>query len=105
MIAVLEKTFEILELLNASGTQPMMLKEIVELSGINQPTCARILQNLSELGYAKKFGPRQGYVIGPMSEALGSGQTRWSRWGQLAAPLIEQLAKNIFQFEASFDDK
>lgn len=92
MIAVIAKTFDILERIDATNGKPLMLKEIVEQTGINQPTCARIIQNLVDLGYVSKFGPRQGYVIGPMSKALGNEQSWWVRWRPVAEPDITQLA-------------
>lgn len=95
MTAVLTKTFDLLELLNAAAGQPMMLKDMVEKTGINQPTCARLLQNLIDLGYVSKFGPRHGYTLGPMARALGQGQPWWSRWKQIAQPLIKQLAIDL----------
>jgi DNA-binding IclR family transcriptional regulator len=72
----------------------MMLKQIVEQSGLNQPTCARLIQCLVELGYVSKFGPRAGYIIGPMAKAMGAGQLPFQRWGQLAEADITQLAQD-----------
>lgn len=95
MIAVLDKTFDILELLNTADGHPMMLKEVVKATGISQPTCARLLQYLTQQGYVSKFGQRQGYVIGPMAKALGQGRVYGSRWGELSQILIEQLANKL----------
>lgn len=100
MIAVLTKTFEILELLSAADGKPLMLRQLVEQTGINQPTCARILQDLVKLGYASKFGPRHGYVIGPMAKALGDGEPWYKRWGRIAEPLITQLAIDLGEHAA-----
>jgi DNA-binding IclR family transcriptional regulator len=72
-----------------------MLKEMVGLTGINQATCGRLLQCLTELGYASKFGPRHGYVLGPMAKALGQSRVYGERWGELSQAAIAHLADQL----------
>lgn len=95
MIDVLFRGLHILEYLARREGRPALLREIVADTGIIKPNAARLLQTLTQLGYVEKPGPRQGYVLGPMSYALGQGGVCEWRLQALAEPVIERAAREL----------
>jgi DNA-binding IclR family transcriptional regulator len=95
MIDALARGLYVLEYLARHDGRPVLLREVVAGTGIVKPNAARILQTLTELGYVKKPGPRQGYLLGPMSHALGQGGVCERQLQRLATPLVEGLAEEL----------
>ena len=92
MIKVLDKTFLILEKLALQSPRPCRIGELAEEFGLNNATCARILKELVEAGYAIHLSRLTGYTVGPRSWTVASTFSRSSevkpeRGGAEVAPL------------------
>ena len=69
-IQSIERALAVLELLSEAGSEPVRLGELARRTGLEAPTCARIVQTLAALGYATQVGRMAGYVTGPMLHVL-----------------------------------
>ena len=65
MIKVLSKTLAVLEALAIASPYPRRISELAEEFGINAATCARILRELVDAGYAVQISRQDGYAAGP----------------------------------------
>jgi DNA-binding IclR family transcriptional regulator len=94
-IAVLDKTFSILEVLARTGRH-LALAELAEESRLPKPTVHRILRSLRDLGYVAQSDERGAYRL---AERLGSLRThgRDELLRQKARPVMERL-------QARFDE-
>lgn len=72
MAKVLEKTFDIIELLSSEPQREFSVSEVAALSKVNKATAGRILMNLTERGYACQMNFRGGYSLGPMAYSLAA---------------------------------
>ena len=63
-IAVVAKTFELLEILDEAGV-PMSLKDLSARADLPKPTVHRILQTLVDLGYLARTTPQVAYQLTP----------------------------------------
>ncbi len=97
MIAVLQKAFDVLELLAREPEQPLLLRDVAEALNMNQPTCARILQSLVDAGYAEKYGERKGFILGPMAYFLAEKGPYRKHLTMLAEPIIQRLAERLHE--------
>ena len=53
---VLDKMFRVLECAVTHSPKPVLLPELVSISGLNKQTCARLVADLVELGYLEHAG-------------------------------------------------
>jgi len=97
MIKVLNKTFDVLEYVAYCRGKAVLPQEVVKALNLNQPTCMRIMKELTELGYLEQLGPRKGYVLGPSAFYPGNGEHYREQLYQAAAPNIESCARKIGQ--------
>src|SRR5512146_51555 len=77
-IAVLDKAFEILELLQQRD-EALSLDDIAGHTGIARTTAHRLLHNLARRGYVDKDTERYRYVLGFKLVELGNAASRRQR--------------------------
>ncbi len=92
-IAVLEKTFQVLEAMSDLG-RAATLKELSEASGLPKPTLHRILQTLVDLGYVEQDSARSRYSLTLKLFRLGRGDS-YEDVKERALPLMEALHRRF----------
>ncbi len=93
-IAVLDKAFEILELLQQRD-EALSLDDIASHTGIARTTAHRLLHNLARRGYVEKDTERYKYVLGFKLVELGNAARRRQGLREVALPLLETLRKKL----------
>ncbi len=93
-IAVLDKAFEILELLQARE-EALSLDDIANHTGIARTTAHRLLHNLSGRGYVEKDSERYKYTLGVKLAELGNAVKRRQSLREIALPQLEHLRKKL----------
>ena len=96
MIKVLQKTFDVLEYA-ANSPHPVLPGETAEALGLPQPTAARILRDLAELGYLEQPGPRKGYRLGPVPYHLAGGRLYDDEFLRFVTAAVKECARSIGQ--------
>ena len=96
MIKVLQKTFDVLEYA-ANSPHPVQPGETAEALGLPQPTAARILRDLAELGYLEQPGPRKGYRLGPVPYHLAGGRLYDDEFLRFVTAAVKECARSIGQ--------
>ena len=96
MIKVLQKTFAILEYI-AVSPHPVTPGELVEVLNLPQPTAARILRDLAELGYLEQSGARKGYRPGPVFYLIAGGKLYDDEFMRFARTEIRECARELGQ--------
>lgn len=95
MIKVLSKTLAVLEALAIASPYPRRISELAEEFGINTATCARILRELVDAGYAVQISRQDGYAAGPRAWTFACQIRYRERLIHAAAPIIEQTAQEM----------
>ncbi len=72
MTKVLEKTFDILEILSNDPGREFSVSELAAFAKLNKATSGRILSDLCKRGYAFQSAFRGGYSLGPMAYSLSA---------------------------------
>lgn len=70
MIQVLNRAFDIIELLAVKPDKELSLKEIADNLDLNHGTCANILKTMLNRQYVVQTERRKGYKLGPIFEQL-----------------------------------
>ena len=92
MIQVLNRAFDIVELIAREPERLHPLGEIASALDINPGTCANILKTLVARRYVEQEVPRAGYTLGPMAHALAPRGSYRRRLVRAAEPLMKKLA-------------
>jgi DNA-binding IclR family transcriptional regulator len=92
-IAVLQKTFDLLELLQAEE-EAKSLDELVTTSGLAKSTTHRLLANLIRRGYVEKNAAGR-YSLGLKLLALGAAVRQRQNLRDLARPIMERLRDSL----------
>lgn len=92
-IAVLQKTFDLLELLQVDE-EPKSLDELVKASGLAKSTTHRLLSNLMGRGYVEKNASGR-YSLGLKLLALGAAVRQRQNLRDLARPIMERLRDSL----------
>lgn len=91
-IAVVEKTFSVMELL-AESEEPVTLAHLAEGSLLPRPTAYRILQTLVSLGYAAQTETSSYYLTGKIESLAGNGRYRDLKLAAL--PAMERIYRKF----------
>lgn len=70
MIQVINRAFNIMEILAQDNDREYGLSEIADTLGLNHGTCANILKTLVQRGYVEQVGLKKGYKLGYMTYQL-----------------------------------
>ncbi len=95
MIKVIEKVFDILELLATEPSRELPLTEIAKGTGVNKATAGRILKDLVARGYASQNSLRGGYSLGPMAYALPANGVFRKDIVDAVSPLVTECAREL----------
>lgn len=95
---VLDKMFRVLECAVTHSPKPVLLPELVSISGLNKQTCARLVADLVELGYLEHAGPRKGFQAGIRAFAFGKQVRYEPDLRQIAAPYVKKAAERLETF-------
>lgn len=95
-IKVLDKAFRLLEAVARRRGEVVSQGELVqEFPELTQPTCARLLKSLAELGYLDQVSRQKGYRLGPLAFYLGNGQVYKSRLVSVVMPLLKKFTQKM----------
>lgn len=94
-IKVLNKTFDLLELVREWSPHPVLPGEAAAALDMPRSTCVRLLRLLTEKGYLEQLSPRKGYTVGPLLLLLGSGNCYRRRLTLHASTLLEALSREM----------
>jgi DNA-binding IclR family transcriptional regulator len=95
MIQVLNRAFDILEILAKQPDKERSLTEIADAVGLNHGTCANILKTLVQRKYAEQVGHKKGYLLGAMAYNLTQNNAYKKDLVQAAAPLMQALTERL----------
>jgi DNA-binding IclR family transcriptional regulator len=97
MIKVLEKTFNILELVAGESPKAVSLAKISDLLELNKATCSRIIKDLMDNGYLTQVSRSEGFTVGPKAFCLTGQVVYKQRLLNIIDPLIHECAKKTEQ--------
>ena len=95
MIKVLDKAFDILEIMATEPCKELPLTNIARSTGVNKATAGRILKDLLDRGYACQTSQRGGYSLGPMAYRLPANGIFRKDIVDAASPLVAACAKEL----------
>ncbi|MGA0555163.1 IclR family transcriptional regulator [Larkinella sp. VNQ87] len=70
MIQVINRAFDLLELISNDPERPKSLGDLADALQLNHGTCANILKTLVARGYVEQVGTKKGYILGAQSYSL-----------------------------------
>ena len=88
-IQVVERTFDLLELL-AAGNMPVSTKVLAEQLGISVQSANNLLRVLFRRGYVSQ-DPSRHYRLGPQLCVFGNSTARWEQLRKMLEPVLIQL--------------
>jgi DNA-binding IclR family transcriptional regulator len=95
MIKVIDKVFDILEMLAEQPAQARGLGEIASRMKFHPATCANIMKSLVARHYVEQVAPKKGYLIGPaVYRLVGRGAYRQDLVA-VVKPFLAGLAKDV----------
>lgn len=97
MIKVLDKIFQVLEVVAAESPNPVTPMQIALKLGMNRPTCSRILGELTERGYLMRVSRQTGYTIGPRSYTFSKMVKYKPSFLDKAIPYVKNCARTLAQ--------
>ena len=97
MIKVLDKIFQVLEVVAAESPNPVTPMQIALKLGMNRPTCSRILGELTERGYLMRVSRQAGYTIGPRSYTFSKMVKYKPSFLDKAIPYVKNCARTLAQ--------
>ncbi len=97
MIKVLDKIFQVLEMVASESPNPLTPLQIATRLGMNRPTCSRILGELTDAGYLMHVSRQAGYTIGPRSYTFGGMAKYKPSFLEKAVPYVKNCARVLGQ--------
>lgn len=94
MIQVLNRAFDILELLSRNLDQETTLSEIANPLQLNHGTCANIIKTMVSRGYIEK---RKGYVLGRQAYYLTNNFSNEAELVKCAIVPMQKLSKDLHE--------
>jgi DNA-binding IclR family transcriptional regulator len=89
---VLDRAVALLHLLGGSGAEGIRLGELADRTGLNEPTCHRILASLVHHGLAERLPGGRAYRLGLELFALGARAADGPGLRRLCRPALRRLA-------------
>jgi IclR family transcriptional regulator, KDG regulon repressor len=108
MIQVLNRAFDILEILAKEPQRERSLTEIADALELNHGTCANILKTLVQRKYVEQVGHKKGYLVGVMAYTLTNNNAYKKDMVQAVMPLMQGLTEKLNEntlFAILKDDK
>jgi len=95
VIKVIDKVFDVLEMLSEDPARPHGLGEIAKRLRFHPATCANIMQALVARNYVEQVAPKKGYLIGPAAYRLVSRGVYRQDLVTTARPHLAGLAQTL----------
>lgn len=95
MIQVLNRAFDIIELLAVRPDKELTLKEIADNLELNHGTCANILKTMVSRQYVVQTERRKGYKLGPIFEQLTGLKRNFRELIDVAIEPMRKLATEL----------
>jgi DNA-binding IclR family transcriptional regulator len=95
MIQVLNRAFDILEILARQPEKEKSLTEIADTVELNHGTCANILKTLVQRKYVEQVGHKKGYLLGPMAYNLTNNKSYKKDMVEAAMPFMQALTEKL----------
>lgn len=95
MIQVINRAFDILELIAVEPETPKSLGEISEKLNLNAGTCANIIKTMVTRNYLDKMDRQKGYCLGPMAYKLTGSKGYNKDLIRAAKQELEGLTKKL----------
>lgn len=95
MIQVINRAFNIMEIIAQDNEKEWGLSEIADTLGLNHGTCANILKTLVQRGYVDQVGLKKGYKLGYMTYQLTNSSGYSMELVNAAKVLMEKLRDEI----------
>ena len=96
MIQVLNRAFDILELVAIKRDSDIGLSEIADTLGLNHGTCANIIKTMISREYIEKTSSRGGYRLGSRCQYLTEN---FSFKNELLLSSVELMERSLLQVE------
>ncbi len=94
-IKVLGKVFAVLEYIIAADGRAVLPSELIEKTGMTQPTCVRILRYLTENGWLAQTSRRKGYTAGPLTFWPARFPDPLAELKSAAGPTVAECARSL----------
>jgi len=91
MIQVIDRTFDILELLGSDAETPKSLTEISEKTGLKKTTCSNIMKSLLDRGYVEQTNGKRDYKLGFKAYKLVGAPKFHERMASIAHNALQTL--------------
>lgn len=95
MIQVINRAFNIMEVIAQNTDKEWGLSEIADTLGLNHGTCANILKTLVQRGYVEQAGLKKGYKLGYMAYKLTNSNEYNAKLLRIAQKPIDDLCRAI----------
>ncbi len=89
------KTLDVLEYVLDHGDEPVTPSDISNTTGLNAPTCIRLLDGLLARGYVIKKSRREGYIPGPAVFSLGGMNSFYGQMAQFTHSVLRKASEQI----------
>lgn len=91
MIQVINRAFNILELIAKDKGKEHSLREIADNLNLNPSTCANIIKTLVNRGYLEQQGKKRGYKLGSQAYYLTGNYSNKRELLKVSTPLLQRL--------------
>ncbi|UKI30498.1 MAG: helix-turn-helix domain-containing protein [Lentisphaeria bacterium] len=91
----LQKALDLLELVSTRDGEAVTPKTASEKLGINQSSCVRLMQTLTDRGYLTQVSRRAGYTGGPALTAYGCRKTCCNTLVAAAGEQLRRLSTEL----------
>jgi DNA-binding IclR family transcriptional regulator len=91
MIQVVNRAFDILEIVAKDKNKVYSLTEIADGLGLNHGTCANIIKTMVQRNYLEQIGHKKGYKLGFMSYQIGGNHSYEQELLKAATKEMESL--------------
>jgi DNA-binding IclR family transcriptional regulator len=95
MVQVVNRAFDIIELVSLREGQPISLTEIADALDLKQSTTANIIKTLVNRKYIEHIGAKKGYRIGTKINELAQNNSQVKVMIECSKEIMEQLTQHL----------
>lgn len=95
MINSVKKATDVLQILSNSPGQCCTLGEISRLTGLNESTCAHIVNSLCETFFVERVSRKEGYRLGPWAYMLSRKERYQENLIRISEPVLTRLHEQL----------
>ncbi len=97
-IQVIERAFQILELIAAEPNSAHTVSELAERTGLKVPTVSKIVRTMNLLGYLEFAGRKEGYLLGKKTANLGRFYRDRNPLRRVAMPFLRDFRNRFGEY-------